>query len=415
VSSLSGPSEKHAGWLPQERIDSNPRLWGKGFLTHAQYVAGLMVEASQWYFRHLDWEQLPGPPRRRLRRTEDPESPRGRHVVLAMVFLSSRDVRVSSADIDAGLWANRAARHRPSLYFSTCSRRLHGVVIGQYFLGFEVMRRRLVNLFLQVSLLIVAIESRPRLRSSRRIRRHRVSSRTLGPGASRCSRPCSCPRPSRSWSARSSANKDPIVRKQAILMSAGVVIHGTGAESYAYLRSRDLYPPSVSDDYRLRDGGPLRGRVLRYRMFVVTPKKRNRSGCAAFRPEGATRTRFGTEAAAGVHRGRRSGRTGGAGPRDHAPHADRGPRRLSDSRPPRSVAHVGRRPEPHPPTNPGCSNASVREFVSAQPKPSSCSKGSRSVELFGGGAVVRLLNTDSGSRDRGDGVLLAEHGSGRSR
>src|SRR6266704_4258327 len=29
--------------------------------------------------------------------------------------------------------------------------------IGQYFLGFEIMRRRLVNLFLQVSLLIVAI------------------------------------------------------------------------------------------------------------------------------------------------------------------------------------------------------------------------------------------------------------------
>src|SRR3989442_5198722 len=29
--------------------------------------------------------------------------------------------------------------------------------IGQYFLGFEIMRRRLVNLFLQVSLLVVAI------------------------------------------------------------------------------------------------------------------------------------------------------------------------------------------------------------------------------------------------------------------
>src|SRR6195256_1740442 len=29
--------------------------------------------------------------------------------------------------------------------------------IGQYFLGFELMRRRLVNLFLQISLLLVAI------------------------------------------------------------------------------------------------------------------------------------------------------------------------------------------------------------------------------------------------------------------
>src|SRR2546425_137997 len=31
-------------------------------------------------------------------------------------------------------------------------------------------------------------------------------------------------------------NKDPIVRKQAILMTAGIVIHGTGAESYARTR-----------------------------------------------------------------------------------------------------------------------------------------------------------------------------------
>src|SRR5438034_11394224 len=35
--------------------------------------------------------------------------------------------------------------------------------IGQYFLGFELMRRRLVNLFLQLSLLIVAIGVTPQV------------------------------------------------------------------------------------------------------------------------------------------------------------------------------------------------------------------------------------------------------------
>src|SRR5947199_412434 len=69
-------------------------------------------------------------------------------------------------------------------------------------------------------------------------------------------------------------NKDPIVRKQAILMTAGVVIHGTGAESYAYLRIfADLYPPPYLTITAFAMAVLFAVAVLRYRMFVVTPQK----------------------------------------------------------------------------------------------------------------------------------------------
>src|SRR5256885_10165657 len=118
--------------------------------------------------------------------------------------------------------------------------------IGQYFLGFELMRRRLVNLFLQVSLLIVAIGVTTQVTS--------LEDEYGGIGVVI----------EDAWARGSLAlfatlfmstalavlvrtlirNKDPIVRKQAILMTAGVAIHGTGAESYADLRIfTETYPP----------------------------------------------------------------------------------------------------------------------------------------------------------------------------
>src|SRR5207247_9372529 len=61
-------------------------------------------------------------------------------------------------------------------------------------------------------------------------------------------------------------NKDPIVRKQAILMTAGVVIHGTGAESYAYLRIfADLYPPPYLTITAFAMAALFAVAVLRYR------------------------------------------------------------------------------------------------------------------------------------------------------
>src|SRR6267143_1668425 len=118
--------------------------------------------------------------------------------------------------------------------------------IGQYFLGFALMRRRLVNLFLQVSLLVVAIGVATQVT--------RVSAKYGGVGVYVVD----------PWAIRSLAifatlfmstalavliktlvrNKDPIVRKQTLWMTAGVVAHGIGAETYAYSRiALYLYPP----------------------------------------------------------------------------------------------------------------------------------------------------------------------------
>ncbi len=148
--------------------------------------------------------------------------------------------------------------------------------IGQYFLGFEIMRRRLVNLFLQVSLLIVAIGVTTQVTE--------LKNEYGGIGVV----------VEDTWARGSLAlfatlfmstalavlvrtlirNKDPIVRKQAILMTAGVLIHGTGAESYAYLRIfSDLYPPPYLTITAFAMAALFAVAVLRYRMFVVTPQR----------------------------------------------------------------------------------------------------------------------------------------------
>src|SRR5439155_381851 len=113
--------------------------------------------------------------------------------------------------------------------------------IGQYFLGFEIMRRRLVNLFLQVSLLIVAIGVTTQVTE--------LKNEYGGIGVV----------VEDTWARGSLAlfatlfmstalavlvrtlirNKDPIVRKQAILMTAGLVI-------------TRRTPTEVRDDYDLQ-------------------------------------------------------------------------------------------------------------------------------------------------------------------
>src|SRR2546422_1078854 len=69
-------------------------------------------------------------------------------------------------------------------------------------------------------------------------------------------------------------NKDPIVRKQAMLMAAGVAIHGTGAESYAYLRIfTETSPPPYLTITAFTIAALFVVAVVRYQMFVVTPQK----------------------------------------------------------------------------------------------------------------------------------------------
>jgi hypothetical protein len=148
--------------------------------------------------------------------------------------------------------------------------------IGQYFLGFALMRRRLVNLFLQVSLLVVAIGVATQVT--------RVSAKYGGVGVYVVD----------PWAIRSLAifatlfmstalavliktlirNKDPIVRKQTLWMTAGVVAHGIGAETYAYTRiALYLYPPPFLTVTALAMAACFAVAVLRYKMLVVTPQK----------------------------------------------------------------------------------------------------------------------------------------------
>src|SRR5438094_10071845 len=109
------------------------------------------------------------------------------------------------------------------------------------------MRRRLVNLFLQVSLLIVAIGVTTQVTT--------LEDEYGGIGVV----------VEDTWARGSLAlfatlfmstalavlvrtllrNKDPIVRKQAILMTAGVVVRGMDAVAEAYLRSFDDQDPFV--------------------------------------------------------------------------------------------------------------------------------------------------------------------------
>jgi hypothetical protein len=151
--------------------------------------------------------------------------------------------------------------------------------IGQYFLGFALMRRRLVNLFLQVSLFVVAIGVT--------IQVTRVSAKYGGVGVYVVD----------PWAIRSLAifatlfmstalavlvktllrNKDPVVRKQTLWMTAGVVIHGIGAETYAYSRiALYLYPPPFLTITALAMAACFAVAVLRYKMLVVTPRKEER-------------------------------------------------------------------------------------------------------------------------------------------
>ena len=148
--------------------------------------------------------------------------------------------------------------------------------IGQYFLGFALMRRRLVNLFLQVSLLVVAIGVATQVT--------RVSAKYGDVGVYVVD----------PWAIRSLAifatlfmstalavliktlirNKDPIVRKQTLWMTAGVVAHGIGAETYAYSRiALYLYPPPFLTVTALFMAACFAVAVLRYKMLVVTPHK----------------------------------------------------------------------------------------------------------------------------------------------
>jgi Protein of unknown function (DUF835) len=69
-------------------------------------------------------------------------------------------------------------------------------------------------------------------------------------------------------------NKDGAVQRQALVMSLGIVVHGFGAESYAYLRiGVGTFPPPYLTLTALVMALSFAFAVLRYKMFVVVPRK----------------------------------------------------------------------------------------------------------------------------------------------
>src|SRR5713101_4764538 len=209
-----------------------------------------MVEASQWYSLISIGSSSIALLVAAYVVRKIPNRRAGDTFVLAMVFFVLAGtfaylLRTSTLDY-YGANSGPLAIARLFYFFHMLAVGFTASFIGQYFLGFELMRRRLVNLFLQVSLLVVAIGVTTQVTT--------LSTEYGGIGVV-------VEDPSAIQSLALFAtlfmstalgvlirtlirNKDPIVRKQTLWMTAGVVIHGLGAESYAYARiSLDLYPP----------------------------------------------------------------------------------------------------------------------------------------------------------------------------
>ena len=239
-----------------------------------------MVEASQWYSLISVGSSSLALLAAAYVVRKIPSRRAGDTFVLAMVFFVLAGtfaylLRTSTLDY-YGTNSGPLAIARLFYFFHMLAVGFTASFIGQYFLGFELMRRRLVNLFLQVSLLIVAIGVTTQVTT--------LEDEYGGIGVV----------VEDAWARGSLAlfatlfmstalavlvrtlirNKDPTVRKQAILMTAGVVIHGTGAESYAYLRIfADMYPPPYLTITAFTMAALFAVAVLRYRMFVVSPQK----------------------------------------------------------------------------------------------------------------------------------------------
>jgi len=200
--------------------------------------------------------------------------------VLAMIFFVLAGtfaylLRTSTLDY-YGANAGPLAFARLFYFFHMLAVGFTASFIGQYFLGFELMRRRVVNLSLQVSLFVVAVGVTIQVTT--------LKNQYGGIGVV----------VGDAWATASLAifatifmstalavlvrtlirNNDPIVRKQTILMTAGVVVHGVGAETYMYSRIfLGLYPPPFLTITALAMAACFAVAVLRYKMLVVTPQK----------------------------------------------------------------------------------------------------------------------------------------------
>ena len=376
-----------------------------------------MVEASQWYsLISVGSSSLALLVAAYVVR-KIPNRRAGDTFVLAMVFFVLAGtfaylLRTSSI-VDGGANTGPLEIARLFYFFHMLAVGFTASFIGQYFLGFELMRRRLVNLFLQVSLLLVAIGVTTQVTS--------LEDEYGGIGVVI----------EDTWARGSLAlfatlfmstalavlvrtlirNKDPVVRKQAILMTAGVVIHGTGAESYAYLRIfQDMYPPPYLTITAFAMAALFAVAVLRYRMFVVTPQKEEPVGVPRrfdLKPGHAyaIRERRPRLSFLAVAEAVRLGSLGLVITRC-TPTEVRDDFDLQTTPILWLTSAVGQNRVP--PTNPELLERLVREFVAAQPKAVVVLEGIEYLSNYLEAArVVRLLNTIRDLVTAGDGVLLA--------
>src|SRR3989449_607336 len=238
-----------------------------------------MVEASQWYsLISIGSSSLALLAAAYVVR-KIPNRRAGDTFVLAMVFFVLAGIfayllRTSTLDY-YGANSGPLAIARLFYFFHMLAIGFTASFIGQYFLGFEIMRRRLVNLFLQVSLLVVAIGVTTQVTEVYYIAPFGVVVKDRSAIVSLAVFATIFMATALAVLVRTlRRSTDSIVRKQALLMTAGVVIHGVGAESYAVSRiTLNLYPPPFLTITAFAMAALFAVAVLRYRMFVVTPQK----------------------------------------------------------------------------------------------------------------------------------------------
>src|SRR2546422_1049513 len=145
--------------------------------------------------------------------------------------------------------------------------------VGMYFYGFQVFRRRAVSTFLNLSLGAAAVLVASLVTeypspggpmpsaTNARLALATISTAygllmlaTIGRTLSR--------------------TRDPVVRRQATVMLAGILLHGATAETYAYIRIelRDFTQPPFLTVSALVMAATFAIAILRFRMFDVTPR-----------------------------------------------------------------------------------------------------------------------------------------------
>jgi hypothetical protein len=67
-------------------------------------------------------------------------------------------------------------------------------------------------------------------------------------------------------------NRDPVIRRQALVMLVGILVHGATAETYAYMRYLNQFPPPFLTVSALFMAGTFAIAILRFSMFDVTPR-----------------------------------------------------------------------------------------------------------------------------------------------